>query len=86
MARPIRKPAGKALFSQEGSGTATLEREGRSGEELEREGRFGEEAERQLRELLEALEAVRKGDLTRKLKKEREDVFGELASWEVRQR
>ncbi len=79
MARPIRKPAGKALFSQEGSGTATLEREGISGEELEREGRFGEGAERQLRELLEALEAVKKGDLTRKLKKEREDIFGELA-------
>ena len=41
--------------------------------------RFSEEAERQLGELLEALEAVRKGDLTKKLKSKRGDIFGELA-------
>lgn len=46
---------------------------------FEGEGRFGEGADRQLRELLEAMEAVRKGDLTRKLRKEGEDIFGELA-------
>lgn len=46
---------------------------------LEREPEFGEGAEKQLRELLEAMEAVRKGDLTRRLRKEREDIFGELA-------
>jgi len=75
MARPIRKPAGKALSGREGSGTATLERERRFAEEAE----FQLGAERQSRELLEALEAVRKGDLTRKLRKEKEDIFGELA-------
>ena len=39
----------------------------------------GEEAEGQLRDLLGALEAVRKGDLTQKMKTRREDIFGELA-------
>ena len=45
---------------------------------LEKDEIFGEGAQRQLRELLEAMEAVRKGDLTRRLRKEREDIFGEL--------
>ena len=34
---------------------------------------------KQLQKLLEGLEAVRKGDLTMVLRKEREDIFGELA-------
>ena len=62
-----RKPRGKGLFN---TGGRVM---------LEEEGRFGDEAEKQLRDLLEALEAVRKGDLTKKLKTKREDIFGELA-------
>jgi len=69
MAKPERKQGLRAFFGGNGAAaTATLERE----------GEFGEGAEKQLRELLEAMEAVRKGDLTRKLRKEREDIFGEL--------
>ena len=68
MIRAKRKSGLKTLFGKEGAETALLEEEG-----------FGEAAEKQLRELLEAMEAVRKGDLTRKLRKEREDIFGELA-------
>ena len=45
----------------------------------ERKSKFGGEVESQLRGLLEALEAVRMGDLTRKLAGNREDIFGELA-------
>ena len=66
MIERIRKLGRKALFGREGTTT------------IEEERRFGEEAEGQLRELLEALEAVRNGDLTRKLRKERGDIFGEL--------
>ncbi|ODS30779.1 MAG: hypothetical protein SCARUB_04104 [Candidatus Scalindua rubra] len=69
MPKLVRKPGRKALFSGEAAGTATIERE----------GRFGEGAEGQLKDLLEALEAVRNGDLTRKLRKEEEDIFGQLA-------
>ena len=71
MAKPIRQAAKRALFgeSEPESRVSTIERE---------EG-FGGESERQLRDLLEALEAVRKGDLTKKLKTRREDIFGELA-------
>ncbi|MFB0559972.1 MAG: HAMP domain-containing protein, partial [Candidatus Lokiarchaeia archaeon] len=69
MIEPIRKQGRKALFEGEGAGIATFEKE----------SKFGIEAESQLRELLEAMEAVRKGDLTRRFKKEREDIFGELA-------
>ncbi len=43
------------------------------------EGKFGQGTEKQLRELLEAMEALRRGDLTRTLRKESEDIFGELA-------
>ena len=39
----------------------------------------GEYAQRQLSDLLKAMEAVRNGDLTIKLKKRAEDLFGELA-------
>jgi len=39
----------------------------------------GKDTERQLEALLEALEAVRRGDLSIRLKKEGEDIFGELA-------
>ncbi|MFB0543504.1 MAG: HAMP domain-containing protein, partial [Candidatus Bathyarchaeia archaeon] len=38
-----------------------------------------EYSSRQLQRLLEGLEAVRRGDLTFRIRKEREDVFGELA-------
>jgi methyl-accepting chemotaxis protein len=41
---------------------------------------ISEGTERQLKDLLEALEAVRKGDLTKKLKSEKEDIFGKLAA------
>ncbi|MFH1287707.1 MAG: HAMP domain-containing protein [bacterium] len=69
MTKPERGPSKKALFG--------------GGEEktgiVEREGKFAEGAEEQLRELLEAMEAVRKGDLTKKLRRHNEDIFGELA-------
>ena len=68
MARPERGPGRKALFG--GEGPAVAERETRG---------FSEGGEAQLRELLEALEAIRKGDLTKTLRKGKEDIFGELA-------
>jgi len=68
MAGPERRPGRKALFG--GEGPATVERDVRG---------FGEGAEGQLRELLEALEAIRKGDLTKTLRKGEKDIFGELA-------
>jgi len=69
MSEPIRKPGRKALFTSEGGAPATIDTQ----------TSFGAKSEEQLRDLLEALEAVRKGDLTKKLKKEKEDIFGELA-------
>ena len=69
MAQPIRKQGRKALFD-----TGVDNAVG-----VENRGEFGERAEKQLRELLEAMEAVRKGDLTKKLRKEETDIFGELA-------
>ena len=69
MAKPIRQAAKRALFGEPETEVATIERE----------NGFGEGSEKQLRDLLEALEAVRKGDLTKKLKSRREDIFGELA-------
>ncbi len=70
MARQERKSGIRSLLSRNGGAATTV---------LEREPEFGEGAERRLRELLEAIEAVRNGDLTRKLRKEGEDIFGELA-------
>lgn len=67
MTKPERAPGRKALFGGEGPAIA------------ERESRFREGSEAQLRELLEALEAVRKGDLTKRLRKSGEDIFGELS-------
>ena len=70
MAEPLRKPAKKALFGDErGAGAAVTERGVGA----------AEGTEQQLRDLLEAMEAVRKGDLTKKLKSRREDIFGDLA-------
>ncbi len=37
------------------------------------------ETERQLRDLLDAIEAVRRGDLTQRLRREHYDIFGEIA-------
>ncbi|MFH1798239.1 MAG: HAMP domain-containing protein, partial [Candidatus Omnitrophota bacterium] len=72
MSEPLRKPARKALFDDGGGvGTAVVERGIGVGS--------AEGMEQQLRDLLEAMEAVRKGDLTRKLKSRREDIFGDLA-------
>jgi len=70
MAKPIRKQAKKVLFG----GT-----EGEIAEEDTLKGGIAEDIEKKLKGLLEALERVRKGDLKKKLKKEKEDIFGELA-------
>jgi HAMP domain-containing protein len=70
MARQERKSGIRSLLGRNGAGATAV---------IERGPEFGEGAERQLRELLEAMEAVRNGDLTRRLRKEREDIFGELA-------
>ena len=74
MAKAYRKPVRKVPFDGDGwsQGTAVVEKE------AVMRGN-GEYAERQLADLLAALEAVRNGDLTVKLKKRREDIFGELA-------
>jgi len=71
MEKPTRKPGRKALFGREEEVTAP----GKPG----KEEKYDEGADTQLREILEALEAVRKGDLTKRLKKEKKDIFGELA-------
>ena len=63
MAKPSRGRGRKAVFGQ---------RESRADKPTP-------SAETQLQEFLDALAAVRKGDLSRKLKKDREDIFGELA-------
>ena len=73
MEKPTRKPGRKALFSREE--VTAPEKTGKPG----KEENYDEGADTQLREILEALEAVRKGDLTKKLKKEKKDIFGELA-------
>ena len=69
MTDPIRTQAKRTVFGQRGKGALTFEKE----------GKFDDEIEGRLREFLEALEAVRKGDLTRRIKGERGDIFGELA-------
>ena len=72
MITPVRKQGRKAIFGgNENGGAATAT--------LERTTGFNETSERQLRELLEALEAVRRGDLTRTLRRQSEDIFGEIA-------
>lgn len=75
MKRPSRGQPRKALFNKQAEEIDISEREddalGRSGDDTK--------IERQLRELLEAMEAVRRGDLSRRLKKGKEDIFGEIA-------
>jgi methyl-accepting chemotaxis protein len=39
-----------------------------------------DQTEKQLKMLLEALEAIRKGDLTQRLTKETNDIFGDIAN------
>jgi len=73
MEQPTRKPGRKALFSREE--VTAPEKTVKPGEE----GKYDEGVDTQLREILEALEAVRKGDLSKRLKKEKKDIFGELA-------
>ncbi|MBU1851158.1 MAG: HAMP domain-containing protein, partial [Candidatus Omnitrophica bacterium] len=67
MAQPTRTQGRKALFGKDEIAASG----GRTG--------FGVESEGQLRELLEAMEAIRKGDLTKELRKRSDDIFGELA-------
>ena len=69
MIKPERKPGRKALFGGEAA-TDVVERGGRTA---------AAGTEERLTELLEAMEAVRKGDLTIKLRKGGEDIFGQLA-------
>ena len=76
MEQPTRKSGRKALF-RKGEVTA-LEKEEKIKEEVIEE-KYDKGIESRLKEFLGALEAVRKGDLTKKLKKEKEDIFGELA-------
>ena len=77
MEQLTRKPGRKALFSKE---EVTATETATEKEEIEKiEEKYDEGIESRLREFLEALEAVRKGDLTKKLKKEGEDIFSELA-------
>lgn len=74
MAKLTRKAGRKSLFGK-------AEPEAPEAEISEKEPagtESGEDTERQIKALLEALEAVRKGDLTVRLKKEKEDIFGEL--------
>ena len=69
MATPYRKEARKAMLGQTNIEPV----------EKETEIKGNEDTEKQLNALLEAMEAVRNGDLTIKLKRERADIFGELA-------
>ena len=69
MKKPIRKPPTKATFRENDPEDAPFERE----------TDISDDVERKLRRILEALNAVRQGDLTRRLTKEGEDIFGELA-------
>ncbi len=68
MVKPIRQEAKKVLFRESDDEAVATEREG-----------FDDKSEQRLRDLLDALEAVRRGDLTKKLKSRGEDIFGELA-------
>ncbi|MFC1782999.1 HAMP domain-containing protein, partial [Planctomycetota bacterium] len=68
MDTPERKPGKKALFG----------RNRRVNTKFDRNTGFAETVEQQLKDLLEALEAVRRGDLTLKLRKQSEDIFGEI--------
>ena len=72
MALLTRESGRKVLFSEGKAENDTVE------EDTVSKG-SDEHIEKQLERLLEAMEAVRKGDLTQRLKKEREDIFGELA-------
>ncbi len=74
MATLTRKPGQKALFG-EGDGEGRRQTDAVEIPAMANGG----EAERQLGALLDALEAVRTGNLTIRLKKRREDIFGELA-------
>ena len=69
MRKSVWKALRKCVFSRKDPEEALV-----GGEE-----RVSGEVERKLREILEALDAARKGDLTRRLKKEKDDIFGELA-------
>lgn len=69
MKKPVRKTPTKATF-----------RENRPEDTpFERQTGISDEVERKLRLILGALDAVRQGDLTRKLTKEEDNIFGELA-------
>jgi len=68
-----RKAGRKALFSK--GKMTTSEKE----EKEEIEEKYDNGIEHRLKEFLEALEAVRRGDLTKKLEKEGEGIFDELA-------
>lgn len=70
-ARPRRNPPADRNLHRGGNGG------GAAAASLEEE--LGQEAEVQARRLLEALEAVRMGNLSKRLKRETDDVFGELA-------
>src|SRR5580692_8458962 len=77
MGKPRRSFARKAgSGSGHHSDLALAERRPRRSEENEGEG-VG--IEQQLRNLLDAIEAVRRGDLTKRLRRGRYDIFGEIA-------
>src|SRR3989338_3819429 len=85
---PKRGNAMKALFpgkaKQEARNADTMETDTMEQEPEEREGEDfqgggNQKMERQLRELLEAIEAVRRGDLTKRLRRKGYDIFGEIA-------
>ncbi|MCK4824593.1 HAMP domain-containing protein, partial [bacterium] len=71
MVEIIRKQGRKALFA-EAEKVGAEEKAGKS-------ERIDEYADRQLKGLLQALEALRKGDMTVRLEKEKTDIYGELA-------
>ena len=69
MNEPLRKLLKKATFRE------NRPEDARFGRQTE----ISDELERKLRRILEALDAVKQGDLTRRLTKEEDDIFGELA-------
>ena len=73
----IRKPGRKALFDdvEEDGEKEVIE----AGDKREKEVEAEEYKKQQLKRLLEALEAFRRGDTTIRLPKERYDIYGELA-------